>query len=86
MTDTYVPQDEAVWACVADGFFVGSRSGSFLGYVDRQADGRWRAFDAASTVVGDFDTHASALAATTAAADAAQDLGAEPASAGDSIR
>lgn len=86
MTDTYVPQDEAVWACVADGFFVGSRSGSFLGYVDRQADGRWRAFDAASTVVGDFDTHSSALAATTAAADAAQDRAAEPTSAGDGIR
>jgi hypothetical protein len=68
MTETFAAPDEAVWACVAEGFFVGSRRGSFLGYVDRQPDGSWRAFDAASQIVGDFPDHHAALAATTAAA------------------
>ena len=54
-----------LWASVADGFYVGSREGSFLGYVDRQSDGAWRAFDAASRSVGDFADHHAAMAAVT---------------------
>ena len=57
----------ALWASVADGFYVGSDAGSFLGYVDRQPDGRWRAFDAVSRVIGDFPDHHAAIAATTEA-------------------
>lgn len=54
-----------LWASVADGFYVGSRDGSFLGYVDRQADGGWRAFDAASRAIGDYADHHRAMAAVT---------------------
>lgn len=54
-----------LWAAVADGFYVGSRAGSFLGYVDRQPGGLWRAFDAASRVIGDFPDHHAAIAAAT---------------------
>lgn len=54
-----------LWASVADGFYVGSRDGSFLGYVDRRADGAWRAFDAASRAIGDFADHHRAMAAVT---------------------
>ncbi len=58
----------ALWACVASGFYVGSRHGSFLGYVDRQAEGIWRAFDAASRIVGDYADHHAAMAAVSASA------------------
>lgn len=54
-----------LWASVADGFYVGSRDGSFLGYVDRQADGMWRAFDAVSRSIGDYADHHHAMAAVT---------------------
>lgn len=60
---------QALWASVADGFYVGSRDGSFLGYVDRRADGLWRGFDSASRPVGDYDDHHRAMAAVTEAAD-----------------
>ncbi|WP_337001311.1 MULTISPECIES: hypothetical protein [unclassified Microbacterium] len=63
MTDTALPPARALWACVAAGFYVGSREGTFLGYVDRQASGSWRAFDASSRVIGDFDDHHAAMAA-----------------------
>jgi hypothetical protein len=56
-----------LWASVADGFYVGSHDGSFLGYIDRQADGAWRAFDAASRAVGDFADHHRAMDAVTTA-------------------
>lgn len=55
-----------LWASVADGFYVGSQDGSFLGYVDRLSDGVWRAFDAASRSIGDFADHHRAMAAVTA--------------------
>lgn len=45
-----------LWACVEDGFHVGSRVGEFLGYVDRQSDGSYAAFDARSARIGRFDS------------------------------
>ncbi|KQV02316.1 hypothetical protein QYR02_03245 [Microbacterium maritypicum] len=57
------PDNDVLWACVEEGFHVGSRRGDFLGYVDRQGDGGYRAFDARSSPVGDFAT---LQAATTA--------------------
>lgn len=51
---------------MASGFYVGSRDGSFLGYIERQAGGLWRAFDATSTVLGDFDDHHAAMTAVSA--------------------
>lgn len=57
-----------LWACVEEGFHVGSRGGDFLGYVDRQPDGSHRAFDAHSALVGDFPTLHDATAAVVDAA------------------
>lgn len=70
MHDHSPPAVRPLWASVADGFYVGSRDGSFLGYVDRQADGSWRAFDAASRPIGDHTDHHLAMEAVTAGADA----------------
>nr|WP_201471062.1 hypothetical protein [Microbacterium hydrocarbonoxydans] len=65
MGDQSPSHPRPLWASVADGFYVGSREGSFLGYVDRQADGVWRAFDAASRAIGDYVDHHRAMAAVT---------------------
>lgn len=65
MSDTANPGD-VLWACVEEGFHVGSRGGNFLGYVDRQPDGSFRAFDARSVLLGD---HAHLADATRAVAD-----------------
>ncbi|MCI1020461.1 hypothetical protein HWD99_17680 [Microbacterium sp. C5A9] len=70
MCDHSPPVVRPLWASVADGFYVGSREGSFLGYIDRQPDGAWRAFDAASRVLGDHADHHRAMAAVTAGAEA----------------
>ncbi|TPX01364.1 hypothetical protein FJ656_28380 [Schumannella luteola] len=43
-----------VWSRVEPGFHVGSRSSEFLGYVERQTDGSYRAHDMRSQTVGDF--------------------------------
>ena len=48
--------DATIWAEVEDGFYVCSRDGTFLGYVDRRADGRLVAFDMHSQETGDFGT------------------------------
>ncbi|GAA1245309.1 hypothetical protein JOF42_003416 [Microbacterium phyllosphaerae] len=66
-----------LWASVADGFYVGSRDGSFLGYIDRQADGAWRAFDTASRPLGDYEDHHRAMDAVSGA----EAVGAAPADA-----
>lgn len=47
---------DVLWACVEAGFHVGSRGGDFLGYVDRQANGEYIAFDARSQWLGSFPT------------------------------
>jgi len=57
---------DVLWACVEDGFHVGSRGGDFLGYVDRQPNGTYRAFDARSTPIGDHPSLAEATTAVTA--------------------
>lgn len=72
-----------LWASVADGFYVGSRDGSFLGYVDRQSDGGWRAFDATSHTIGDFADHQRAMAAVTAAVTVGAQSTAHPSGEGD---
>jgi len=43
-----------VWARVEDGFHVGSRVGEFVGYIDRQRDGRYLAYDSRSQRIGAF--------------------------------
>ncbi len=58
--------DDVLWACVEDGFHVGSRGGDFLGYVDRRADGQYAAFDARSREIGAFASLHEATDAVTA--------------------
>lgn len=54
-----------VWARVEEGFHVGSRTGVFLGYIDRQPDGAFLAHDGTSRVVGRFEALTEAMAAVT---------------------
>lgn len=56
MNDPHSSSSDVLWACVEEGFHVGSRGGDFLGYVDRQPDGRYSAFDARSQTLGSFAT------------------------------
>ncbi|TPW77455.1 hypothetical protein [Schumannella soli] len=52
-----------IWSRVEPGFHVGSRGGDFLGYVERQSDGSYRAHDLRSQTVGDFaDLHSATRA------------------------
>lgn len=46
---------QATWTAVEDGFFVASRDGEYLGYVERTADGHIIGFDGRSTPVGRYD-------------------------------
>ncbi|RKT36104.1 hypothetical protein DEU34_0611 [Microbacterium sp. AG1240] len=59
------PGAGVVWARVEDGFHVGSRGGEFLGYIDRQRDGRWLACDLFSREVGLFADLTAAMKALT---------------------
>lgn len=49
------------WAQVDRGFYVGSRVGEFLGYVDERPDGVFQAFDMASAIIGEFSALAAAI-------------------------
>jgi len=64
------PQPDVLWACVESGFHVGSRGGDFLGYVDQQHDGTYRAFDARSQPIGDFLSLRDATTAVSSARNA----------------
>ena len=57
------PGAGVVWARVEEGFHVGSRSGVFLGYIDRQHDGVYLAHDGHARVVGRFSALTEAMAA-----------------------
>lgn len=59
------PGAGVVWARVEEGFHVGSRAGVFLGYIDRQPDGVFLAYDGHSRVVGRFEALTEAMAAVT---------------------
>lgn len=56
---------DVLWACVEDGFHVGSRGGDFLGFVDRRPNGTFRAHDSHSQPVGDFPSLREATSAVT---------------------
>lgn len=64
VNDPDQPSD-VLWACVEDGFHVGSRGGDFLGYVDRSPEGRYLAFDARSSAIGSYDSLNAATTAVT---------------------
>ncbi len=55
-----------VWARVEDDFHVGSRWGEFLGYIERQSDGSFVAFDMHSRSAGRFAALTHAMNALTA--------------------
>lgn len=61
---------DVTWATVEDGFYVGSRTGEFLGYIDRTRSGSFDAFDLVSRKVGTFSALERAMAALIEAADA----------------
>lgn len=44
------------WAAVEEGFHVASRSGEYVGYVERTGDGHHVGFDGCSTPVGRYAT------------------------------
>lgn len=67
------PYSDVLWACVEEGFHVGSRGGDFLGYVDRQAGGDYIAFDARSHSLGSFPTLEEATAAVSRSTGEAAD-------------
>lgn len=67
------PGAGVVWSRVEEGFHVGSRKGVFLGYIDRQTDGGYLAFDGTSRVVGSFRTLTAAMAAVTNGQPAQED-------------
>ncbi|KTR96113.1 hypothetical protein NS220_03290 [Microbacterium testaceum] len=69
MTDTNRPGAGVVWARVEEGFHVGSRNGVFLGYLDREADGSYLAYNGRSRLVGRFPTLVAGMAAVTSATD-----------------
>lgn len=51
------------WSQVDEGFYIGSRFGDFVGYIDRGHDGAYTAFDLSSGVVGTFEVLNQAMAA-----------------------
>lgn len=61
------PGAGVVWARVEEGFHVGSRNGAFLGYLDREADGSYLAYDGRSRLVGRFPALVAGMAAITSA-------------------
>lgn len=55
------------WSQVEDGFYIGSRFGHFVGYIDRR-DGVYSAFNLSSVVIGTFTVLADAMDALAEAA------------------
>jgi len=52
--------ERVTWARVSEGFFVGSRSGDYVGCVERTPDGNFVGFDFRSTPVGRYASLAEA--------------------------
>ena len=63
MTGDDRPGAGVVWSRVEEGFHVGSVRGVFLGYIDREADGSYMAYNGRSHPVGKFPGLVSAMAA-----------------------
>lgn len=63
MTGDERPGAGVVWARVEEGFHVASGRGVFLGYVDREADGSYLAYNGRSRPVGRFPGLVAAMAA-----------------------
>lgn len=48
------PQEVITWAKVEENFYVGSRQGEFLGYIDKTGDAVFVATDMVSRQLGEF--------------------------------
>lgn len=57
------PGTGVVWSRVEEGFHVASARGAFLGYIDREADGTYLAYNGRSRPVGKFPGLVAAMAA-----------------------
>ncbi|MCG7416774.1 MULTISPECIES: hypothetical protein [Microbacterium] len=69
MTADDRPGSGVVWARVEEGFHVASARGAFLGYIDREADGSYLAYNGRSRPVGRFPALVAAMAAVAHAHD-----------------
>ncbi len=49
------------WARVEEGFYVGSRAGEFLGYIEKELDGTHSAYDMHAHAAGNFADRISAM-------------------------
>ncbi len=65
MTADDRPGAGIVWSRVEEGFHVASARGAFLGYIDREADGTYWAYNGRSRPVGRFPGLVAAMAAVT---------------------
>ncbi|WP_336661297.1 hypothetical protein [Leucobacter sp. USHLN154] len=63
MSITLPPRAGATWAKVEDGFYVGSRDGAFLGYIDEESNGRYVASNMYSHTIGEYDALEDAIQA-----------------------
>lgn len=63
--DTPAFLSDTLWSTVEDGFHVCSQAGTFLGYIDRQTDGSYLAFDGQSSRIGVYLDRAQAMVAVT---------------------
>ncbi|WP_053353137.1 hypothetical protein [Leucobacter musarum] len=54
---------EVSWAKVEDGFYVGSRGGEFLGYIDQDDSGLYVASDMYSHPIGEYQSLSQAMRA-----------------------
>ncbi|WP_336660424.1 hypothetical protein [Leucobacter sp. USHLN153] len=74
-------QGEITWARIEDDFFVGSRDGDFLGFIDREEPGAYVVCDQFSNRIGQFGELESAMealreASSDAPSDALEETGA----------
>ena len=68
---------DITWARIEDDFFVGSRGGIFLGFIDREAPGTYVVCDQLSQPIGQYANLQAAMDALSAASgDALAETGA----------
>lgn len=61
------PAHAITWARIEDDFFVGSRDGEFLGFIDVEESGRYVVCDQFSCPIGQYDELDAAMTALSAA-------------------
>jgi hypothetical protein len=69
-----VPPAGVTWSRIEPDFHVASSAGNFLGYVDRDGNGAFLAYDMRSQVIGTFADVAAAMLAVTQAGGATESV------------